>query len=195
MTNIAVFASGNGSNFQAVVDACNNGEITGNVVLAVCDRPGAFVEKRAEQAGVPLFSFSPKNYSCKAAFEMDIVEKLHAQQVDLIVLAGYMRLIGESLLQAYEGRILNIHPSLLPDFPGLDAIGQALEAEVKVTGVTVHLVDEGMDTGPILAQKPVTIETKDKRADVEAKIRQIEHTLYPQTVQHWIESFKGVNRY
>ncbi|WP_147803166.1 phosphoribosylglycinamide formyltransferase [Alkalicoccus halolimnae] len=195
MTNIAVFASGNGSNFQAVADACKNGTIAGDVVLVVCDKPGAFVEKRAEQAGVPLFSFSPKSYSSKAAFEMELVKKLHEQQADLIILAGYMRLIGENLLKAYEGRILNIHPSLLPAFPGLDAIGQALEAEVKVTGVTVHLVDEGMDTGPILAQKPVTIDTEDKRTDVEAKIRQIEHTLYPQTVQYWIEAYKGVEKH
>lgn len=190
MTKIAVFASGNGSNFQAVSDACRGGSIDGEIVLAVCDKPGAYVETRAEKSEVPLFSFAPKNFESKAAFEKKLVGKLKEQGVELIVLAGYMRLIGDTLLQAYENRILNIHPSLLPAFPGLDAVGQALDAGVKVTGVTVHLVDSGMDTGPILAQKPVTIEKQDTRADVEAKIRKVEHKLYPETVQQWIETIK-----
>lgn len=191
MTNIAVFASGNGSNFQAVADACANNEIDGQIVLAVCDKPGAYVETRAEKAQIPLFSFVPKSYVSKEAFETELVEQLREKEVDLLVLAGYMRLIGPTLLREYEGRIMNIHPSLLPSFPGLDAIGQAFNAKVKVTGVTVHLVDAGMDTGPVLAQEPVSIESADTKEIVETKIRSVEHTLYPQTIQAWIKSTKG----
>lgn len=192
MTRIAVFASGSGSNFQAVAEACQHNEIDGQVVLAVCDKPGAYVETRAEAAQIPLFSFSPKSFSSKEAFETKLVEQLKDQEVELIVLAGYMRLIGPTLLNEYDGRIMNIHPSLLPAFPGLDAIGQAFEAKVKITGVTVHLVDAGMDTGPILAQRAVTIDPADTKDDVAAKIRSVEHQLYPETIQQWMKTNKGV---
>ncbi|SDO56189.1 phosphoribosylglycinamide formyltransferase [Alkalicoccus daliensis] len=192
MTNIAVFASGNGSNFQAVADACGKKELDAQIVLAVCDKPGAYVEKRAEKAQIPLFSFSPKSYESKQAFEQELVEKLKEKQVDLIVLAGYMRLIGPTLLQEFEGRMMNIHPSLLPAFPGLDAIGQAFDAKVKVTGVTVHLVDAGMDTGPILAQEPVRIDEADTQEEIEKKIRNVEHQLYPAAIKQWITTTQGV---
>ncbi|MFC4736669.1 phosphoribosylglycinamide formyltransferase [Bacillus daqingensis] len=185
MMRIAVFASGSGSNFQAVLEACVLGRIKGEVCQAVCDKPGAYVETRAERAGVPLFSFSPSDYESKQAFETELVALLKEREVDVIVLAGYMRLIGPVLLGAFEGRIMNIHPSLLPSFPGLRAVEQAVDAGVKVTGVTVHLVDEGMDTGPILAQKPVTIEPEDTYETTAAKIHRIEHSLYPETIEAW----------
>ncbi|MCR6105561.1 phosphoribosylglycinamide formyltransferase [Salipaludibacillus agaradhaerens] len=191
MTKIAVFASGSGSNFQAMIDAVEAGNLTAEIALLVCDKPGAYAEKRAEEAAIPIFSFSPKTYSGKAAFEQAILTELQRHGVEWVVLAGYMRLIGPTLLKAYEGRIMNIHPSLLPAFPGLDAIGQAFDARVKVSGVTIHFVDEGMDTGPIIAQEPVRIEETDTREDVQHNIQAVEHRLYPQTIQQVITNGGG----
>ncbi|UJW56784.1 phosphoribosylglycinamide formyltransferase [Bacillus sp. A116_S68] len=191
MTKIAVFASGSGSNFQAMIDAVEAGNLTAEIALLVCDKPGAYAEKRAEKAAIPIFSFSPKTYSGKAAFEQAILTELQRHGVEWVVLAGYMRLIGPTLLKAYEGRIMNIHPSLLPAFPGLDAIGQAFDARVKVSGVTIHFVDEGMDTGPIIAQEPVRIEETDTREDVQHNIQAVEHRLYPQTIQQVITNGGG----
>lgn len=187
MTKLAVFASGSGSNFQAIVDSVKAGELDASVALLVCDRPGAYAEERAAAAGILVFAFSPKEYDGKAAFEAAILEQLREHGVELIALAGYMRLIGPTLLKAYEGRIMNIHPSLLPAFPGLDAIGQAFEARVKISGVTIHYVDAGMDTGPIIAQEPVRIEESDTREDVQRKVQAVEHLLYPQTIQNVIK--------
>jgi len=155
--NLAVFASGNGSNFEAIVQAEKKGTIDGTVKLLVCDKKDAYAIKRAEEHQIPVFVIQPKEYASKANYEAIILEKLESLNIDYIILAGYMRLIGETLLHAYKNRILNIHPSLLPSFPGLDAIGQAIKAGVKVTGVTVHYVDEGMDTGDILSQEEVAI--------------------------------------
>lgn len=147
---IAVFASGNGSNFQAIADAVKEGRLDARIELLVCDRPKAKVVERAEAAGIPVFAFNPKEYASREAYEREILQQLQLRNVDLVVLAGYMRIITKVLVDAYWGRMINIHPSLLPSFPGLDAVGQALRHGVKVTGVTVHLVDGGLDSGPIL---------------------------------------------
>ena len=184
---LAIFASGNGSNFQSIVDAIQNGTLKASVELLVCDKPNAFVIERARTEGIPYFSFLAKNYPDKETYELEILRKLKEHNVDFIVLAGYMRLIGNTLLSAYEQRIVNIHPSLLPSFPGKDAIGQAISAAVKVTGVTVHFVDAGMDTGPIIAQKAVEIADMDTAEDVSAKIHKVEHELYPATLQQIFE--------
>ncbi|AIM16824.1 MULTISPECIES: phosphoribosylglycinamide formyltransferase [Neobacillus] len=183
MKNFAVFASGSGSNFQAIVDAVKAGEITANLSLLVCDKPGAYVVQRANQARIPTFVFNPKDYPTKADFEKEIVMLLKDRNIDLIVLAGYMRLIGPTLLKEYEGRIVNIHPSLLPDFPGKDAIGQALAAKAKWSGVTIHYVDEGMDTGPIIVRERVRIEENETRESLQKKIQEKEHKLYPSILQ------------
>ncbi|MBN2908239.1 phosphoribosylglycinamide formyltransferase [Polycladomyces sp. WAk] len=179
---IAVFASGSGSNFEALVKASREQGWPGEIVLLVCDRPGAKALERAERLDVPARSFVPKSYPDKAAYEADVLQLLREYQVDWIVLAGYMRLIGPTLLTAYYGRIVNIHPSLLPEFPGKHAVRQALEKGVKWTGVTVHLVDEGMDTGPILAQEPVPVEDGDDETTLTSKIQTVEHRLYPEVV-------------
>jgi phosphoribosylglycinamide formyltransferase-1 len=181
--NIAVFASGNGSNFQAIADAIQAGNLHANLKLLVCDNPGAFVVERAEKAGIPVFSFVPKEFASKNDFEQAIWEQLDKHDVDFIVLAGYMRLIGPFLLEKYAGRIINIHPSLLPAFPGKDAIAQAVAAGVKVTGVTIHYVDEGMDTGPIIAQRAVEIADGDTEREVAEKIHAVEHAFYPETLE------------
>jgi phosphoribosylglycinamide formyltransferase 1 len=183
MKKIAVFASGNGSNFQAIIDVVQTGELKADIALLVCDKPGAFAVERANAAHIPTFSFNPKDYSSKEAYEKVITEQLTSYGVEFIVLAGYMRLIGPTLLGEYSGRIVNIHPSLLPAFPGKDAIGQALDAKVKWTGVTIHYVDEGMDTGPIIVQERVGISDNETRESLERKIQYIEHKLYPSILQ------------
>jgi len=183
MKHIAIFASGNGSNFEAIVTAVKTGELNANIALLLCDKPGARVISRAEAHGIPVFAFSPKSYPSKEAYETEIRTLLQERNVDFIILAGYMRLIGHTLLDAYLNRIINIHPSLLPLFPGVNAIEQAYESGVCETGVTVHYVDEGMDTGPIIAQCTVAIEKADTLESLKQRIHQVEHMLYIQTLR------------
>jgi len=178
----AIFASGSGSNFQVIYDAVKAGRLVANAVLVVTDKPGAFVEERAKKAGVETLAIKQTSFSSKEAYEQEILKKLQELKVEWIVLAGYMRLIGNVLLEAYPNRIINIHPSLLPAFPGKDAIGQAMDHGVKITGVTVHYVDAGMDTGPILAQQAVEVVDGD-REKTEERIHAVEHELYTKTLQ------------
>lgn len=181
-TKIAVFASGSGSNFQAIQESVISGDLHAQVALVVTDKPGAFVVTRAKQFDIPVLELSPKQFNSKTDYEEALVEELRALNVEWIVLAGYMRLVGDVLLSAYPNRIVNIHPSLLPSFPGKDAIGQAMEHGVKVTGVTVHFVDAGMDTGPIISQQAVEVVLNDREA-TEERIHAVEHDLYSKTLQ------------
>ncbi|WLR42246.1 phosphoribosylglycinamide formyltransferase [Bacillus carboniphilus] len=183
MKKIAIFASGSGSNFQAIVDYFKQENINIDICLLVCDRPHAKVIERAKKEGIASFVFSAQDYIDKQAFEKEILKNLTRLKVDLIVLAGYMRLIGETLLEAYQDQIINLHPSLLPSFPGKDAINQAFDANVKVTGVTIHYVDEGMDTGPIIAQEPVRIDNDDTTETLTERIHKVEHQLYPKVIK------------
>ncbi len=184
MKRIAVFASGNGSNFQAIVNAVKRSELNASITLLVSDKPGAYVIDRAMKEEIPTFVFAAKNYQEKADYEREILKHLKTNKIDLIVLAGYMRLVGGTLLQAFAGKIINIHPSLLPAFPGKDAIGQALEAGVSQTGITIHYVDAGMDTGPIIAQEAITLTEEETRESIQEKIQVLEHQLYPKVIQH-----------
>lgn len=190
MKKIAVFASGSGTNFQAIMDAIKVGALEAQIGILICDRQGAMCIERAESEGIPTFAFSAKDYKDKAAYEQDILLKLHEQNIEFIVLAGYMRLIGHTLLTAFQGKIVNIHPSLLPAFQGKDAIGQALQANATTTGVTVHFVDEGMDTGPIIDQQAVTIDEGETKESLEMKIHAIEHKLYPTVLQKLFQGEK-----
>ncbi|KIL47002.1 phosphoribosylglycinamide formyltransferase [Jeotgalibacillus campisalis] len=183
MTKIALFASGSGSNVQAIIDSVEQSELNAEIELVVCDRPQAYVNKRAADAGIEVFSFEAKSFSGKDQYEKLILEKLTEKKVEWMILAGYMRLIGPVLLTAYENRIVNIHPSLLPAFPGKDAVGQAIDYGVKIMGVTVHFVDEGMDTGPIIAQQAFPVNGQVDRDMIQKQIHQIEHDLYPATLQ------------
>lgn len=192
MKNIAIFASGNGSNFQAIADAVKDKSLNARIALVVCDHPGAFVIERAKKEQVPLFLFDPKSYQSKAEYETIILEKLEEKKIDFIALAGYMRLIGPTILQKYEGRMVNIHPSLLPNFPGLDAIGQSLRAGAKQTGVTIHYVDEGMDTGRVIAQEAVPIVDGETRESLQQKIQAVEHRLYPATLQKLLNPVSSI---
>nr|WP_295975142.1 phosphoribosylglycinamide formyltransferase [uncultured Bacillus sp.] len=190
MKKIAVFASGSGTNFQAMIDAIQAGALEASIQLLVCDHKDAYCVKRAEAANIPFFTFTAKEYENKAAYEKAILEKLQGHGVEFIVLAGYMRLIGQTLLTAYQGRIVNIHPSLLPSFPGKDAIGQALTAGANETGVTIHFVDEGMDTGPIIDQRSVAIEENESLDSLAQKIHAVEHKLYPAVLQSLFQAEK-----
>ena len=179
---IAIFASGSGTNFEALAQACADGRLNADVVLMVCDKPGAKVIERAERFGVESFVFSPKSYPSKADFEREIVQMLRDRQVDLVCLAGYMRLVGDTLLAAYRGKIINIHPSLLPAFKGAHAVEDAVAYGVKVFGITIHYVDETLDGGKIIAQRAFPYDGNDPD-EVHRIGQKIEHELYVETVQ------------
>lgn len=182
---IAVFASGSGSNFEALEQATRVGELDAEIVLVITDKPASFVVERAREANIRVAALEPKAFQSKQAYEEALIGILLDEQVEWIALAGYMRLIGPTLLAAYPSRIVNIHPSLLPSFPGKDAVGQAIAHGVKLTGVTVHLVDEGMDTGPILAQAAVPVVEGDAELTAQA-IHEVEHVIYKETLQKLI---------
>ncbi|GAA0470435.1 phosphoribosylglycinamide formyltransferase [Alkalibacillus silvisoli] len=179
MKKLAVLASGSGSNFEAVVNKSTDAY---EVVLLITDRDDAYALQRAENLGVPSKSILPKNFENKSAYEQEVLDLIHSYDVDWVALAGYMRIVGPTLLKPYEGRIINVHPSLLPKFPGKDAIAQALEVEVGKTGVTVHYIDEGIDTGPIISQEAVEVTKQDTYETLQQKIRQVEHELLPKTL-------------
>ncbi|UNK19312.1 phosphoribosylglycinamide formyltransferase [Paenibacillus sp. N3/727] len=179
---IAVFASGRGSNFQSLVDAQVRGVLGGEISLLVCDKPQAPVVQRAREAGIESFVFQPKDYASREDYEREIAAELQKSGIDLIVLAGYMRLLTSVLVEPYSGRMINIHPSILPSFSGKNAIGQALDYGVKMTGVTVHFVDGGMDTGPVIAQRAVEVVEGDDETSLAERIHAVEQQLYPEVV-------------
>ncbi|MBD1373357.1 phosphoribosylglycinamide formyltransferase [Hazenella sp. IB182357] len=186
--SIAVFASGSGSNFKNIV-LRSRVEAWGRAVrLLICDQPNAKVLQLAQELQVTAYLIEPSSYPSKKAYEKAILEILQEHGIEWVILAGYMRLVGTTLLQAFPKRIVNIHPSLLPAFPGLNAIEKAFLHPVKVTGVTIHFVDEGMDTGPILAQVPVSISEIDTLETLVDKIHQAEHNLYPTIIKQLIET-------
>ena len=182
MHRIAVFASGKGTNFEAIVTACNNAELDAQVVLLVCDKPQAEVVAKAERFRIECFAFNPKEYSSKEQYEAQIVELLDRAEVELVCLAGYMRIVGQRLLSAYGGRIINIHPSLLPAFAGARAVEQAIEYGVKVFGITIHYVDQSLDGGKIIAQRAFEYDGNDAE-QVHRIGQQIEHKLYVETIK------------
>ena len=186
---IAVFASGYGSNFEAIAKACQRGELEAEVVLMVCDKPTARVNALADELGVERLTFSAKDYASKAEYEAKIVERCKALGVELICLAGYMRLVGETLMGVYEGRMINIHPSLLPSFAGKDAVERAMEWGVKVYGATIHYVDSTLDGGKIIAQRAIPYEG-DSIDELMAMIHPLEHQLYIDTIKKLIKQTK-----
>ncbi|WP_188207969.1 phosphoribosylglycinamide formyltransferase [Alkalibacillus aidingensis] len=182
MKRVAVFASGSGSNFESLVEASRQSNLGYEVVLLVTDRLDAYALERASRLNIPTKSFAPKAYATKGEYEIAILTILKQFKIDWIALAGYMRLVGSTLLEPYQQRIVNIHPSLLPHFPGKDAIGQALKAEVAQTGVTVHYIDEGIDTGPVISQEIVAVRPEDTYETLQKRIKQVEHHIYPKTL-------------
>lgn len=181
MKNLVVFASGSGSNFEAIAKACINKKIDAQVLLLVCDKKDAYAIKRAKRLGIESFVVSPKDFPSKEDYEKAIVAKLSQYNIDLICLAGYMRIIGVELLSKYEGIIINTHPSLLPSFRGKDAIEQAMNFGVKVFGITIHYVDNSLDGGKIIAQKSLEYRGKDIEY-LKKRLLKIEHKLYVDTI-------------
>ncbi|SHF36215.1 phosphoribosylglycinamide formyltransferase [Desulforamulus putei] len=180
---VGVLASGRGSNLQAIMDACNQGLVPAEVVVVISDKPGVYALERAKSAGIPAHFVDLKAFASKGDYERAVVKILQDHGVQLVCLAGYMRLVGEPLLQAFPNRIMNIHPALLPSFPGLHGQRDALAYGVKISGCTVHFVDEGMDTGPIILQAAVPVLDDDTEETLAARILQQEHRLYPEAVK------------
>ena len=183
----AVFISGNGSNLQAIIDAVKSGEIKAELALVVSSNDKAYGLKRAETAGIKTCIFNPKDYTNKQSVDRDIIIKLKEEKIDFVVLAGYMRLLTPYFLKHYPNKILNVHPSLLPSFKGMEGIKDAFTYGVKVTGVTIHFVNDKMDNGPILLQDSIKIYEDDTLASLEAKIHKLEHRLYPKAIAIFVE--------
>ena len=177
---MAVLVSGRGSNLQAIIDGIEAGKINGEIVAVISDKKRAYALKRAEGAGIQTIVIEEDS---REAFQRALLDCLSAVDPDLILLAGFMRLLSPAIIQSFPGRIMNIHPSLLPSFPGVQAQRQALEYGVKVTGCTVHFVDEGMDTGPIILQEAVPVLEEDDVDSLSARILDVEHRTYVKAIQ------------
>ncbi len=183
LLKLAVLASGRGSNFLALWEAIQKGKLDAEICLLISDKEGAPALDKAADAGITALYIDPRCYQNREEYEAEIVAQLVARDIDTVVLAGYMRLVGRVLLDAYKMRIVNIHPALLPSFTGLNAQQQALDYGVKVSGCTVHFVDEGMDTGPIIMQAVVAVYPDDTEASLSARILVEEHQTYCQALQ------------
>ena len=184
---VGVLASGRGSNLQALLDAAARPGYPARVVIVIADRERAPALARADAAGVPAVFLDPKGYEDRAAYDAALSERLERAGVELVCLAGFMRILGPAFVRAWRGRVMNIHPALLPAFPGLHAQRQALEYGVKVAGATVHFVDEGVDSGPIILQAAVPVEPDDTEETLSARILAEEHRLYPEAVRLYAE--------
>lgn len=194
MKNIAVLASGNGSNFQAIVEAVRKNKLKAAIKLLVCDNPNAYVLQRALKAKVKAFIADRRDFLSRKDFEEQIIRKLKSEKIDLIVLAGFMRILSADFISHYRNRILNIHPALLPAFKGAQAIKDAFDYGVKITGVTVHFVDEEIDHGHILLQEAIRVKENDTLTALEARIHSIEHALYPRAIKLFLEKRLGIRK-
>ncbi|MBI4436073.1 MAG: phosphoribosylglycinamide formyltransferase [Candidatus Omnitrophica bacterium] len=182
MKRIAVFCSGEGTNLQAILDAVRTKRLKASLAVVVSDRPAAFALTRARGAGVETLVLRPREYPSRLDYEQTLLRKLKSRRIDIIVLAGFMRILSPAFVRAYRHRILNIHPALLPSFRGRSAVRDTLRHGVKVTGVTVHLVDEGVDTGPIVLQETVPVKRGDTEKTLHERIHRVEHRLYPKAI-------------
>ena len=178
-----VFASGNGSNFEALIKATQNGSLNAQCVGLIVDRMDAYAIKRAHHLNIPVCLYLKDWYMNKEAMESSMHKQIQAWDAEWIVCAGYMRIIGKNLLEAIPNKIVNIHPSLLPKYRGKDALGQALQAKDKILGITVHFVDDGLDTGKIIDQVSFEIAGDEPRIEIEAKLHHLEHAFYPSVLK------------
>jgi phosphoribosylglycinamide formyltransferase-1 len=185
--NIAIFASGNGTNFEAIAKAVKKNKIKANLSFLLCDRPDAFVLKRAKKLKVRIVLVDRNDFLCREDFERAIYYCLEEAGIDLVILAGFMRLLSAKFVKKYKNRIMNIHPSLLPAFKGAHAIKDAYESGSKITGVSVHFVDEQVDHGPIILQRSLKLEKKDTLVTLEDKIHRLEHEFYPEAVNLFLD--------
>ncbi len=182
MKRIAVLASGRGTNLEAILEAVERGEIAGEVALVISDQQDAQALQRAERRGIKNLFMDPRESGSREQYDQAIVEQLQKDRIDLVALAGFMRLLSPLFVEAFPMRIMNIHPSLLPAFPGLDGVEQAFKYGVKVTGCTVHFVDEGLDTGPVILQEAVPVIQEDTVETLHQRIHASEHRLYPRAI-------------
>jgi phosphoribosylglycinamide formyltransferase-1 len=185
--NVAVLASGSGTNLEAIAQAADEGGIQARICLVISDNPGAFALERAARWDIPTKVIELKDFGDRPAFDQAVLQSLHEAEADLVVLAGYMKLVGPEIVRAFPGRIMNIHPALLPSFPGEHGVGDALEHGVKVSGVTVHFVDEGLDTGPIIVQEAVPVEEGDDVESLHNRIHLAEYRAYPLAIKLFAE--------
>jgi phosphoribosylglycinamide formyltransferase-1 len=186
--NIAVLVSGRGSNLQAMIDSIENGYLKARISVVISDIENAYALGRAKKHGVEAVFVDPEKYSSKELYEKQVLAVLKKHNAELILLAGYMKILGKTLLSAYKDRILNIHPALLPAFPGLHAQKQAFEHGVKVAGCTVHFVDETLDGGAIILQRCVEVKEDDTYETLADRILEQEHKIYPEAVKLFVEN-------
>ncbi|MDD3089704.1 MAG: phosphoribosylglycinamide formyltransferase [Candidatus Omnitrophica bacterium] len=186
--NIAVFVSGNGSNLQALIDAEKQGHLgSGRLALVVSDKPGAYALKRAEKQGIRTFVLERTGFKSREEYDRAVDAELEKDKIELVVLAGFLRILSDFFVDKYAGRLLNVHPALLPSFKGLHGVKDAFEHGVKITGVTVHFVSRELDSGPVIFQKSVKVQEKDTPESLEKKIHRVEHKLYPEAVRLFTE--------
>jgi phosphoribosylglycinamide formyltransferase-1 len=186
--NIAVLVSGRGSNLQAMIDSIENGYLKARISVVISDIENAYALLRAKKHGIEAVFVEPEKYSSKELYEKQVLAVLKKHNAELILLAGYMKILGKTLLSAYKDRILNIHPALLPAFPGLHAQKQAFEYGVKVAGCTVHFVDETLDGGAIILQRCVEVKEDDTDETLADRILEQEHKIYPEAVKLFVEN-------
>lgn len=180
---IGVLISGSGSNLQAIIDAVKEGGLDVDIRLVISSRPDAYGLKRAEEAGIKTLALNKTVYADREAANQLIADELRNAGCEYVVMAGYMRMVTDPILDAFPDKVINLHPALLPSFKGAHGIQDAFDAGVKVTGVTVHLANAEYDKGPIIAQRPVVIEEDDTVETLEAKIHAVEHVLYPEVLR------------
>ncbi len=183
MINIGVLASGRGTNLQAIIEAIEDGKIEGEIKIVMSDHPKACALKRAQQYLIDTRCIDFKEFKNREDYDKEIIKTLKEKKIDLVVLAGYMRILSPYFIRAYQNKIINIHPALLPSFPGLHAQKQAIGNGVKISGCTVHFVDEGVDSGPIILQKAVEVKDNDTEESLAERILKEEHQIYPQAIQ------------
>ena len=184
---IGVLCSGRGSNLASIIDAIERGEIRAEIAVVIADKADAYALERAREKGIPAVAVVYRDYAERADFERALLTELHAHGVTLVVLAGFMRILSPVFVHAYTGRILNIHPALLPSFPGAHAHRDVLAYGVKVSGCTVHFVDEGMDSGPIILQASVPVQEGDTEEALAARVLAQEHRIFPEAIKLYVE--------
>ena len=187
---VAVLISGSGSNLQALIDAAAENDYPAEIVLVIANKPGAFGLQRAEQAGIAQLTINHRDYEDRPDFEAALDDALRSAGVEIICLAGFMRVLTADFVNRWQGRILNIHPSLLPAFKGLNVQQQAIDAGAKVSGCTVHIVTPDLDDGPILGQREVPVEPADTAETLAARILEQEHLLYPACLRDFCETLE-----
>lgn len=187
LLRLGVIASGRGSNLQAIIDKCEAGLVSAEAAVVISDKENAFALERAGNHGIPAAYINPRNFADKDAYEQAVVRCLKENRVELVVLAGYMRIVSKVLLGNYPNKIMNIHPALLPSFPGAHGQKDALDYGVRFSGCTVHFVDAGMDTGPVILQAVVPVLQNDTEDSLAARILEQEHKIYPEAIRLYAE--------